>query len=108
NGMSVIGEQLEALTRQAWDHPWEVVVSDNGSTDESRAVAEGFQGRIPSLRVVDSSDFKGEAHARNVGIQQARGDLILNCDADDVVADNFVAAMAKSLETHDFVACRLE
>jgi GT2 family glycosyltransferase len=42
------------------------------------------------------------------GIEHARGDLILNCDADDVVADNFVAVMAKALETHDFVACRLE
>src|SRR5690606_39178219 len=108
NGASVIGEQLEALTRQSWDHPWEVVISDNGSTDGTRAVAGRFQGRIPSLRIVDSSGFRGEAHARNVGIEHARGDLILNCDADDLVADNFVAAMAQSLETHDFVACRLE
>jgi GT2 family glycosyltransferase len=57
---------------------------------------------------VDSSDAKGEAHARNVGIEQAQGDLILNCDADDVVADNFVAAMGTALETHDLVACRME
>lgn len=108
NGEPVIGEQLEALTRQDWDHPWEVVVSDNGSIDGSRAVVERFQGHIPSLRIVDSSGSRGVAHARNVGIEQARGDLILNCDADDVVADNFVAAMAQALESHDFVACRLE
>jgi glycosyltransferase involved in cell wall biosynthesis len=108
NGESVIGDQLEALTRQDWAHPWEVVVSDNGSTDGSRSVIERFRDRLPSLRVVDSSEARGGAHARNVGIEQARGDLILNCDADDVVADNFVAVMAKALETHDFVACRLE
>lgn len=108
NAEGVIGEQLLALTRQDWDEPWEVVVSDNGSTDSSREVVEGFLGRIPSLRIVDSSAARGEAHARNAGIKEARGELILNCDADDVVADNFVPAMARALEAHDFVACGLE
>ncbi|MCA1790885.1 MAG: glycosyltransferase family 2 protein [Thioalkalivibrio sp.] len=108
NAESVIGEQLEALTRQEWDHPWEVVLSDNGSTDGSRAVVERFHDRLPSLRIVDSSGTKGVAHARNVGIEQGRGDLILNCDADDVVADDFVATMANALETYDLAACRLE
>lgn len=108
NAEAFIGEQLEALARQDWDEPWEVVVSDNGSTDESRAVVERFRDRIPSLRIVDSSGSPGGAHARNVGIERAAGDLILHCDADDVVADNFVSAMARALETHDFVACRLD
>src|SRR5690606_41625008 len=33
---------------------------------------------------------------------------LFRSDADDLVADNFVAAMAQSLEAHDFVACGLE
>lgn len=108
NAESVIGEQLEALTRQDWDHPWEIVVSDNGSTDRSRAVVEGFRRRIPELRIVDSSSSPGAARARNEGIRQARGELILTCDADDVAGEGYVARMAAALESHDFVAGRLE
>ena len=33
NGATTIGAQVVALARQSWDGNWEVVVSDNGSTD---------------------------------------------------------------------------
>jgi glycosyltransferase involved in cell wall biosynthesis len=105
---AVIAAQLAALSRQEWDAAWEVVVSENGSADRSREVVEGFRDRLPKLRVVDSSHARGAARARNVGIQHARGDLILTCDADDVVADDYVPVMAAALEAHDFVSARLE
>jgi glycosyltransferase involved in cell wall biosynthesis len=108
NAEAVIGEQLEALSRQVWDGRWEVVVSENGSTDRSADVVERFRGQLPALRIVDSSSSRGRAGARNVGIAHARGDRILTCDADDVVCDGYVATMAAALEQHDFVAARLE
>ena len=108
NAAATIGEQLEALACQEWDGEWEVVVSDNGSTDASQEIVHGFRDRLPELRIVDSSAARGEAHARNAGIVQARGAWILNCDSDDVVAGNYVAAMAEALSVHDFVACRLD
>jgi len=108
NGAATIGEQLEALACQKWDGEWEVVVSDNGSTDGSQDIVESFRDRLPNLQVLNSSSDRGRSRNRNAGIAQARGDLILTCDADDVVADNYVAAMAGALAAHDFVACRLE
>ena len=108
NAAATIGEQLEALARQEWDGEWEVVVSDNGSTDKSRKVVHSFSDRLPDLRIVDSSHARGASNARNVAIRQARGAWILTCDADDVVADNYVAVMAEALGAHDFVACRLD
>lgn len=108
NGAKTIAVQLEALANQDWSGPWEVIVSDNGSTDGSMAIVEQYQERLPNLRVVDASDRPGGAHARNVGARAATGDALAFCDADDEVAPGWVAAMVEALSTHDFVAGRLE
>jgi GT2 family glycosyltransferase len=108
NAAATLPDQLDALAGQAWDGEWEVIVADNGSTDGSRAVIEGYQGRLPGLRIVDASDKRGQAHARNLGAQAATGDAFLYCDADDEVATGWLAALGKALAEHDFVACRYD
>jgi glycosyltransferase involved in cell wall biosynthesis len=104
----VVAGQLEALTAQEWSQPWEVVVADNGSTDGTVDVVELFRGRLPSLRVVDASDRRGQAHALNVGVRAARAEAVAFCDADDEVAPGWVAGMGEALARHRFVACRSE
>lgn len=108
NNGDTIGEQLDALAAQTFEGSWEVVVSDNGSTDGGGEVALGWRDRLPSLRVVDASDKRGTPHARNVGAQASRGRLVLVCEADDVVAPEWVAAMTKGLEECDLAGGRLD
>ena len=103
-----VAGQLEALAAQKWSRPWEVVVVDNGSTDGTVDVVEGFRERLPSLRVVDGSDRRGQAHALNVGVREARAEAVAFCDADDEVAPGWVAGMGEALARHSFVACRSE
>src|SRR3712207_4277359 len=74
NAASTIAVQLAALSRQSWPGEWEVIVADNGSTDRSRRIAESYGDRLPGLRVVDASDRRGQAHARNLGAAAATGD----------------------------------
>jgi glycosyltransferase involved in cell wall biosynthesis len=105
---ATLGGQLAALADQRWDGDWEVIVADNGSTDVTRRIAESFRGRLPRLRVIDASARTGPAHARNRGADEAAGEALLFCDADDEVAPGWLAAMAEALETHDFVASRYE
>ncbi|MGA4507725.1 glycosyltransferase family 2 protein [Propionibacteriaceae bacterium G1746] len=95
NGADTIGEQLDALVRQHDAPAFEVLVCDNGSTDGTRAVVKGYTERLPNLRLLHASTRRGASHARNVGILAARGRVVAFCDADDVVADDWVAAMAK-------------
>jgi glycosyltransferase involved in cell wall biosynthesis len=101
NAAETLGEQLEALARQDFGGEWELVISDNGSTDESRRIVNEWADALPHLRVVDASDRRGEGHARNVGARAARGELVLVCDADDVVEPSWIAAMVRAAETAD-------
>ena len=103
-----IGDLLEALCRQSSPLHWEVLVVDNGSTDSTRSVVARFEGRLPFMRIVDAAGRSGAAHARNEGAKQARGDWIVFCDADDVVGDGWLTAMARALADHPVVVPRFE
>lgn len=108
NAAHVIGEQLEALSKQTNPPEFEIVVADNGSTDDLAAAIAEWQGRLPSLRVVDASRNKGVSGARNIGIQAAATNRILLCDADDVVSDTWVASMNAALDHTSFAGGPLE
>jgi glycosyltransferase involved in cell wall biosynthesis len=108
NEANYITCQLEALAKQSWSEPWEVIVCDNGSTDSSVQIVEQFKTRLPNLRLLDASDRRGQAYARNVGARVAKGELLVFCDADDAVGCGWLAAMGKALARYDFVASRFE
>lgn len=97
NAAGTLGAQLEALRAQDYPGRFEVIVADNGSTDEVAGYLARHEARERlRLRCVDASGRPGPAHARNIGISSATGDLIAFCDADDVVRPgwlrNLVAA----------------
>ncbi|HUY51587.1 MAG TPA: glycosyltransferase [Streptosporangiaceae bacterium] len=107
NGLPYLSEQLAALARQTYSGRWEVIVSDNGSKDSSVDVARGFAGRLP-LRIVDSRDVEGWGGALTAAIRVARGRLLLFCDQDDIVADDWVEIMAAALEKYPAVGGHLD
>jgi len=78
NGGTDLVACLEAI-RASETAPDELVVVDDGSTDDSRATAERFGARV------FSTGGKGPAAARNLGAQQATGDVLFFVDADVTV-----------------------
>ncbi len=97
NAANVIGGQLEALNAQVGAPSFEVVVADNGSTDDLASVIDVWREHLPHLRRVDASRGRGVSVARNVGIEHAIADKILICDADDRVSAAWVAALSGAL-----------
>ena len=77
------------------DTSWEVLVVDNGSTDETASVLADFSGALP-LRVVREAT-PGLSHARNAAVRAASGEYLLWTDDDCVVSREWLAAYAAAL-----------
>lgn len=108
NGASTLPAQLAALATQTYAGDWELIISDNGSSDDGPALVDSWRGRIPNISIVDSSGRRGVSHARNIGARRAVGDVVLLCDADDVVGPGWLAAMAAASFDFDLVGGRLD
>jgi glycosyltransferase involved in cell wall biosynthesis len=83
NAAPFLRATLESVMRQTHT-PFEVLVIDDGSTDQSAAIARSFGS---PLRVISQTN-QGESIARNRGIDEAKGDWIAFLDADDLWLPN--------------------
>ncbi len=81
NRASLLVRCLESLTRQT-TQDFEVIVSDDGSTDSTREVVDSFRSRL-SLSYISEGNFGGPARPRNRAIKIACADYIAFLDCDD-------------------------
>lgn len=108
NADETLGAQLDALAVQQSDTRIEIVVVDNGSTDDTAAVIETAARRDARVRRVAATDGRGAGYARNVGVAETTAPWIAFCDADDVVGVDWVDAIVGALATHPFVTGPLD
>ncbi|MCZ4520745.1 glycosyltransferase [Rhodococcus ruber] len=107
NGLPDVDVQLAALAAQDYEGDFEVIVSDNGSTDGLREHLDQL-GLPVDIRWIDSSDVQGTSHAKNAGIAAARGDFLAFTDQDDAVYPNWLTALTRAAETADAVGGPIE
>ena len=103
NQAHFLTEAIASILSQTYSH-YEIVVVDDGSTDNTAEVA----GRFPGVRCV-CQDNRGLAAARNTGILSSNGDYLVFLDADDRLLPHALKAGLDCLSAHPecaFVAGR--
>jgi glycosyltransferase involved in cell wall biosynthesis len=105
DGAALLDAQLARVLSQTTRLPMEVVVADNGSREPAvRRVVESWRATDSRVRLVDAAARPGPAAARNLGAEAASGDLLLFCDADDLVQPGWVDELAGALGAADAAA----
>jgi glycosyltransferase involved in cell wall biosynthesis/Flp pilus assembly protein TadD len=98
NQAEYLAEAMASVVAQT-DTRWEMVVVNDGSPDDTSAVAQAFMAAHPDrrIRLIEQAN-RGVSAARNAGCRAARGAFLLPLDADDRIAPGFIATCLGALE----------
>lgn len=94
---------LESLTNQEYPNDdYEILVVDNGSTDETPAVIKSFAQKYPPIVALSKTDIQGSYAARNYGIERASGRILAFVDADMWISDNWLESIVRIADQNEY------
>lgn len=100
NAAKYLGQTIDSVLGQSFIH-WSMVIVDDGSADDTAAVACAYAARDPRLRVIRRANG-GHAAARNSGFAATdpASEYVVFLDADDVREDRALEILVNSLDEH--------
>lgn len=101
NGAAYLRACLESILCHAAP-AMEVLVIDDGSTDETPALCRAVAALDPRLRLI-RQPHRGVSAARNAGIREARGDYLAFVDGDDLIVGDILSLAVSCMDDHDLV-----
>jgi glycosyltransferase involved in cell wall biosynthesis len=102
NEARFIEEAIASVLAQTYDN-WELLLVDDGSTDDSRAIAQSYARRYPEkMRYLEHENHQnqGMSASRNLGIANAKGKYIAFLDADDIWLPHKLKEQVAILESY--------
>jgi glycosyltransferase involved in cell wall biosynthesis len=100
NRSQSVAELLDCLLVQESDSPFEVMVVDNNSKDNTREVVESYIPRFGSRLRYFFEPRQGKSFALNSGIRESRGEILAFLDDDCLVKPDYVNQINKVFEEH--------
>lgn len=104
NARPFLRECLDSLVAQTLTD-FEALCVDDASTDDSLDLLTEYAARDGRFRVIHLEENQGQAHARNIALQQARGELVAMLDADDWLAPDALQLAYEALAIHPEADC---
>lgn len=86
NAAEYLKETLNSILAQTMKE-FELITVDDGSEDESLAILQSYQSRMPRMKVLCQKN-SGPSAARNRALDEAQGEFVYFFDADDLLAEN--------------------
>lgn len=96
NGEKYLEETIQSALASSY-RPIDIIIVNDGSTDNSLQIAQALAGTYPEVQVLDSPN-QGVASARNLGISASKARYILCLDADDLISVDYLAEAVKKME----------
>ncbi len=90
-----LAEAIDSVLRQTYRH-FELIVIDDGSTDNSREVIESYEGQLIAIFQPNG----GQGAAFNTGIAKAQGEIICFLDSDDYYHPDKLSKIVSSFQAH--------
>lgn len=100
NRADILRENIDSILNQ--DYPdYEVIYVDDGSTDDTAKILEDCAQAHPDRLKFVNTDRVGPARARNAGVAEAGGKVILFIDDDATAPSSWISGMVAALHDHD-------
>lgn len=97
-----VQELLESLVKQEYSKPFEIVIIEDGSTEDSAAVVAAFTEQLQISYYQKPNTGPGDS--RNYGMRKAKGNYFIVLDSDCIIPPQYLAAVEKEQNTN-FVHC---
>lgn len=104
NGEKWIDRCLTSLLAQELASEMQIIIIDDGSTDESLLIAKKLEENNSTIKVISTVN-KGVSNARNIGLNEAEGEYITFVDIDDYIEPGFFKDMLSETDKKTDIIC---